>query len=97
MSRLRAFKYYNHLEILRGGIMENNIGKVDLAIRTIIGVVALYLAFMYNVWWLVVSLIAFVTVYRKKCALYSILGISTAAEKKEMAKMQIKSKSKKKK
>jgi hypothetical protein len=57
--------------------MEKNVGNVDVLIRIIIGVYALYLAYTYSLWWLVVAAIALVTASRRSCWLYSLLGIRT--------------------
>lgn len=53
--------------------MEKNIGKTDRTIRVIVGVVALYLAYTYNVWWLVLAVIALATATMGKCPMYAML------------------------
>ncbi len=57
--------------------MEKNVGKCDVVIRIIVGIVSLYLAYAYSIWWLIVAVIALVTASRKSCLLYSLLGINT--------------------
>jgi len=52
--------------------MEKNIGRKDRMIRAVIGLVALYLAYAYNVWWLVLAVIALITSITGKCLLYSL-------------------------
>jgi hypothetical protein len=64
--------------------MEKNVGKADKIVRVIIGLVSLYLAFKFSMWWLVLAVIAFGTALRGSCLLYSLLGISTAEKKKEI-------------
>jgi hypothetical protein len=64
--------------------MEKNIGKVDASLRVIVGLVALYLAFKVNAWWLILAAIIFLTVLRRNCWLYSLLGISTAGKKQSV-------------
>jgi hypothetical protein len=69
--------------------MEKNIGKTDRLIRIILGLVSLYLAYAYNIWWLVLTVIALVTAIKQKCPLYSIF--------KKKAKPSVKQANKKKK
>ncbi len=52
--------------------MEKNIGKTDITIRVIVGLIALYLAYAYNVWWLVLAVIALGTATMGKCPLYAM-------------------------
>lgn len=66
--------------------MEKNIGKTDSVIRIIVGLVALYLAFTYNYLWIIVTVLAFVTAFMKKCCLYSILHIKTNNSDKVVVK-----------
>ena len=76
--------------------MEKNVGKIDVAIRLIVGLVALYLTFTYSLWWAILAAIALVTAARRKCLIYSALGISTVG-KTAVKKAPTKAKSKKRK
>ena len=57
--------------------MKNNVGKKDIIVRFILGIVLVVLAFLYQWWILLPALVMFVTGYRKSCGLYSLFGIST--------------------
>jgi len=77
--------------------MEKNEGKFDRFLRVIIGIVALYLAWMYNPWWNVVAIIALITAFTGSCWLYKLLGISTAKKVAPIMNVKAVKKSKKKK
>jgi len=68
--------------------MEKNISKPDRTIRVIVGLVALYLAYTYNVWWLVLAVIALATAAMGKCPLYAMF----AKKSKPVAKKAVKKK-----
>ena len=68
--------------------MEKNEGLIDRTIRLIVGIFALYLAFTYSLWWLVLAVPALLTAITGFCLPYKLLGISTL--KKEPEKNKIK-------
>ncbi|MBD3310307.1 DUF2892 domain-containing protein [Candidatus Woesearchaeota archaeon] len=57
--------------------MIRNVGKTDAWIRFIVGFAALWLAYAYNPWWLILSLIGIETAFSRNCLLYSLLKIDT--------------------
>ena len=66
--------------------MEKNEGKLDRNIRLIIGIVAIYAGWTYSAWWYLLAVIALFTSFTGFCALYKILGISTAKKVKSSKK-----------
>ena len=63
--------------------MERNEGALDRTIRVIIGLVAVYLGFMYSAWWYILAVIALATGIAGKCYLYDLLGIGVTKSKKK--------------
>jgi hypothetical protein len=74
--------------------MEKNEGKTDRVIRLVIGLLALYASWMYNVWWLVLAIPALVTAITGFCLPYKLLGINTA-KKPVVKNIKVKKKVKK--
>ncbi|MEI7719372.1 MAG: DUF2892 domain-containing protein [archaeon] len=72
--------------------MEKNVGKTDKSIRLIVGIIALILAYIYSVWWLVVAVIALATSITGKCPVYTLFS----KKKKEVVVKKAASKKKKK-
>ena len=62
--------------------MENNVGKTDKIIRSIIALVFLYLSFKYNYWWLIVAGLLLITIVTGFCGPYKLLGMNTCKLKK---------------
>lgn len=76
--------------------MEKNLGTIDRVIRFIIGLVGLYLAFTYSLWWFILVVIMFVTSATGSCWVYKILGIRSLRKRAQVkAKPVAKSKKKK--
>ena len=67
--------------IFVGGIdMEKNVGNIDRAIRIILGVVLLFLAYKNGgVWWVlgILGIVLIITALLRFCILYVPLGIKT--------------------
>jgi len=69
-----------------------NVGDTDMVVRALVGVVALYLGFKTSPWWFLLSLIAFITAYRRQCWLYNWFGWNTSKKVVEVKQVQIKKK-----
>ena len=57
--------------------MKRNIGKTDMIIRLIGGIIIIIVGIAAGSWWGVIGLIPIITAFMKRCLPYSILGIST--------------------
>jgi len=66
--------------------MEKNEGKLDRAIRLLVGIIALYLSFIYSAWWLVLAVPALLTSFTGFCWPYKLLGINTLGKSKSKPK-----------
>ncbi len=66
--------------------MNCNIGKKDKAVRIVLAIVFLALALSYNIWFLLLAVIAFFTAIFKFCLLYKFLGINTCKEEAQKEK-----------
>ena len=69
-------------------MVKQNEGLIDRSIRLIIGVFALYLAFTYSLWWLVLAVPALLTAITGFCWPYKLLGISTLKKEPENNKIK---------
>ncbi len=61
--------------------MNKNIGKIDKALRIIIGIAALGLGYYYQSWWGLLGIIPLATAFIGSCPAYLPFGISTCAKK----------------
>lgn len=61
--------------------MPRNIGKLDKAIRIVIGTVIVILGLVFASWWGLIGLIPLVTGLAGWCPLYVPFGISTCEKK----------------
>lgn len=61
--------------------MKKNVGKVDMIIRLIIGVVIASLGIVYQSWWGLLAILPLLTALINYCPLYSVLGCSTCTKK----------------
>lgn len=52
--------------------MEKNVSKTDRTIRFVVGLAALYLAYTYSAWWLILAVIALATATMGKCPIYAM-------------------------
>jgi len=66
--------------------MKVNEGRLDRTLRLIAGLIALYLAFKYSFWWLIIALPALLTAATGFCWPYELLGINTAKKNKSKKK-----------
>ncbi len=61
--------------------MKRNVGKPDMVIRIVIGLVIAALGFAYQSWWGLLATIPLVTALVRFCGLYAIFGISSCPTK----------------
>lgn len=61
--------------------MKTNVGKVDMWIRIILGVIIIALGIYYQNWWGVVGVLPLLTAFIRWCPLYLLFGITTCKEK----------------
>ena len=61
--------------------MKKNVGKVDMIIRLIIGVVIASFGVVYQSWWGLLALLPFLTAFINYCPFYSVLGCRTCSDK----------------
>ena len=57
--------------------MKKNIGKTDMIIRLIVGIIIIIVGIVIGSCWGLIGLIPIITAVTKRCPPYSILGIST--------------------
>jgi hypothetical protein len=63
--------------------MKKNVGKIDMIIRIIIGIVIASLGIVYQSWWGLVAILPLLTAFINFCPLYSVLGMSTCSVKEQ--------------
>ncbi|HCT29840.1 MAG TPA: DUF2892 domain-containing protein [Bacteroidales bacterium] len=61
--------------------MKKNVGKVDMIIRLVIGVIAASIGIVYQSWWGLIAIIPILTAFINYCPLYSIFGCTTCSDK----------------
>lgn len=61
----------------KGGLMNDNIGKVDRYLRIFIGFVLMGVGYFYGSWWGAVGLIPIATAMINWCPLYALFHIDT--------------------
>ncbi|MFO7939176.1 MAG: DUF2892 domain-containing protein [Bacteroidales bacterium] len=57
--------------------MKRNVGRIDRAIRIIIGLLIIAAAFYFKSWWGLLAIIPLATAFTGRCGLYKLIGIST--------------------
>jgi len=62
--------------------MKKNVGKVDMIIRVILGIVIASVGIVYESWWGLVALVPLFTAFINFCPLYALFGFSTSTTKK---------------
>jgi hypothetical protein len=66
----------------KGEKMENNVGKTDMIIRIVIGVILIIIGYTNNIWiFYIFAAIALLTGSFKVCPLYKIFNMNTAKKK----------------
>ena len=63
--------------------MKNNVGRADMIVRVIIGVVIAFFGIIYKSWWGLAAIIPLLTAFYKFCPLYTVFGCNTHPSKKE--------------
>jgi hypothetical protein len=62
--------------------MKKNIGKIDMIIRIVIGLVIGAVGFYFKSWFGLIGIIPFATAFIGVCPAYPLLGISTNKSEK---------------
>ena len=57
--------------------MKKNVGKVDMIIRLIVGIIIAVVGSTYHSWWGLVAILPILTAFVNFCPLYTVLGCST--------------------
>ncbi len=65
--------------------MKKNVGKVDMIIRIIIGIVIASVGIVYQSWWGLLAIVPIFTAFINFCPLYSVLGFNTSSSKEKKA------------
>jgi hypothetical protein len=63
--------------------MKKNVGKVDMIIRIIIGIVIASVGIVYESWWGLIAIPILLTAIINYCPLYNVLGFGSAKKKKK--------------
>lgn len=61
--------------------MKKNIGKIDIIIRIVIGLLIVGLSMYFKSWWGFIAIIPLLTAAIGFCGLYSLFGIKTICKK----------------
>lgn len=61
--------------------MKKNVGKIDMIIRIIIGIVVASVGIVYESWWGLIAILPLLTAFINFCPLYTVIGCSTCSEK----------------
>ena len=59
--------------------MKTNIGKIDKAIRIVLGLAIAFAGYYFKSWWGLVALVPLLTAFVGMCSVYSLLGINTCS------------------
>jgi len=65
--------------------MKMNIGKVDMIIRIIIGMVIAVFGIIYKSWWGLIAIAPLATAFMNFCPLYTLFGCNTCSAKEKEA------------
>jgi hypothetical protein len=63
--------------------MKKNVGKADMIIRIIIGIVIASIGIVYKSWWGLVAIIPIATALVNFCPLYTLFGCSSCSTKEQ--------------
>jgi hypothetical protein len=61
--------------------MKKNVGKIDMIIRVIIGIIIASVGIVYKSWWGLVAIIPILTALVNFCPLYTLFGCNTCSAK----------------
>lgn len=61
--------------------MKKNVGKADMIIRIIIGIVIASVGIVYQSWWGLIAIVPLLTAFINFCPLYTVMGCSTSSTK----------------
>jgi len=57
--------------------MKKNVGKLDMILRIVIGLIIGGIGYYMNSWWGLIGIIPFMTAFMGCCPLYRLIGINT--------------------
>lgn len=60
--------------------MKSNVGKTDMIIRIILGVIIIVLGIVYKSWWGVIGIVPILTALVRWCPAYLPFGINSCAK-----------------
>jgi hypothetical protein len=63
--------------------MKKNVGKIDMIIRIIIGIIIASIGIVYKSWWGLVAIIPILTALVNFCPLYTLFGCNTCSAKEK--------------
>jgi len=61
--------------------MKKNVGKIDMIIRIIIGIIIASVGIVYKNWWGLIAIIPLLTALVNFCPLYTLFGCNTCSAK----------------
>jgi len=61
--------------------MKKNVGKIDMIIRVIIGIIIASVGIVYKSWWGLVAIVPILTALVNFCPLYTLFGCNTCSTK----------------
>jgi len=61
--------------------MKKNVGKIDMIIRIIIGIIIASVGIVYKSWWGLIAIIPLLTALVNFCPLYTLFGCNTCSAK----------------
>lgn len=61
--------------------MKKNVGKVDMIIRVIIGIVIASFGIVYQSWWGLLAVVPLLTAFINFCPIYTVCGCNTNSSK----------------
>lgn len=57
--------------------MKKNVGKLDIAIRIILGIAVVGIGIYFQSWWGLIGLVPLITAIIGSCPAYALIGITT--------------------
>ncbi|RPH32069.1 MAG: DUF2892 domain-containing protein [Bacteroidales bacterium] len=63
--------------------MKKNVGKVDMIIRVIIGIIIASIGIVYQSWWGLLAVVPLITAFINFCPLYTVMGCNTCSTEKK--------------
>jgi len=63
--------------------MKKNVGKIDMIIRVIIGIIIASVGIVYKSWWGLIAIVPILTALVNFCPLYTLFGCNTCSAKEK--------------